>query len=218
MEITKNPELRNRIYNNIRETVTTDRSGIHLSDLIYCSRKAYFRKLGLAPPPSDELCTLWMTGFAFQAYMFPKDKEIPVVIDSINCTPDLPSGIEVKSTRASLRKFDLNNVTQYKRQILGYCKALGKLEYDLVVLFVCGDYAPPFPKVDCWHIVTTQEEVDANWNECLLRATKILIALEKKEPPEPDCMDWEFEYCENIDMCQDTVCWRKKQMKGGKGK
>ena len=216
MIITENPVMKKQMYDNIRETVTSERTGIHLSDLIYCSRKAYFRKMGMSPPPSDVLCVLWMTGYAFQNYMFPKDEEIPITIDGINCTPDIPSGIEVKSTRMSSKRFDLDKVTQYKRQILGYCKALNKLEYDLVVLFVCGNYAPPFPDVNCWHIETTQEEVDANWNEVLQRAVKIKIALMDRVPPEPDSMDWEWEYCENIEYCQDTVCYRKKQMKGGK--
>lgn len=216
MEITKNPELRQQIYDGIRDRVTGEREGIHLSDLIYCPRKAYYRKLGLAPPPSDELCTLWMTGYAFQAYMFPNDEEIPLEVDGINCTPDVPSGVEVKSTRASSRKFDLDNVSQYKRQILGYCKALNKTEYDLVVLFACGNYAPPFPLVDCWHIVTTKEEVDANWSECLAKADILRTSLETLTPPAPDCYEWEWQWCENIQMCPDTICYRKKQLKEGK--
>lgn len=218
MIITKNDELRAQIYHNIKESVAQERSGIHLSDCIYCSRKAYFRKRGMAPPPSDELCVLWMTGYAFQAFMFPKDEEIPIQVDGINCTPDIPSGIEVKSTRSSMKKFDLDDTEQYKRQILGYCKALNQLEYDLVVLFVCGNYAPPFPDIDCWHIVASQEEVDANWSEVLQRAVSIQLALDRQEPPAPDCMTWEWEYCENVELCQDTNCWTKKQLAGTKKK
>jgi len=221
MLIVHNQELRETIYNNIRSNVVKERVGIHLSDTIYCSRKAYFRKLGLSPKPSNDLCVLWMTGYAFQAYMFPLEKEWTIIIDSINCTPDIPSGIEVKSTRMSSKKFDLDNVEQYKRQILGYCKALNKTEYDLVVFFVCGDYKPPFPSLDCWHIVATQEEIDANWRDVLNRAVKIQVGLETGIPPEPDCMDWEWERCECIELCQDTVCWRKKHIinsKGGKKK
>ncbi len=470
MIITENPELRKQVYDNIRETVCSERTGVHLSDLIYCSRKAYWRKLGMAAAPSDDLCVLWMTGYAFQAFMFPHDEEVPVVVDGVNCTPDIPTGIEVKSTRRSSRKFDLNDITQYKRQILGYCKALGKLEYDLAVLFVCGNYclhpdtrvlkadltwdslgnikvgdiligvdefplgkrgrrklryatidslapvelpsshvvlkdgrrfvasdehlwlevvasggsnwsprwtrtadlipgsklrqlappwetregydagylaasldsegdievknprrttlrvgysqvagitydrvrrlfdqfgirvsskdasikrlrtqgmdsalrllgsirperllnkfedqggvegmglpatrsiaevesilsvglypligietstgtliaeglvshnSPPFPSINCWHIETTEEEVEANWDEVLQRAVKIQLGLQNQSPPEPDCMPWEWEYCECIEYCKDTVCYRKKQMKGNKRK
>lgn len=222
MIILRNSELKERIYQNIRDTVATDRTGIHLSDLIYCSRKAYFRKLGLSPPPSDELCVMWMTGYAFQAYMFPLDEEVPLIVDGIGCTPDIPSGIEVKSTRQSSKNFDLSTNTHWKRQILGYCKALNKLEYDLVVLFVCGNYAPPFPDIDCWHIGVTQEEVDESWEEMLRRKLALEVALDSDlftgggTPPEPNCEDWEWKYCENVDMCQDTACYRRKQLKGGK--
>lgn len=157
MIITKSPELRQQIFNNIRNAVVKERTGIHLSDLLFCSRKAYFRKLGLSLQPSDELCLLWLTGYAFQAYLFPKDEETSILvggitynpngetevtIDGIVCTPDILSGIEVKSTRQSMRKFAPESMSHWTRQILGYCKALGKLEYDLVVMFVCGCLSP----------------------------------------------------------------------------
>jgi hypothetical protein len=72
--------------------------------------------------------------------MFPKDKEITTTVDGIDCTPDIPTGIEVKSTRQSMRKFTVEAMEHWKKQILGYCKSLGKTEYDLVVMFVCGNY------------------------------------------------------------------------------
>ena len=214
MIITKNDELTIQVYDRIRANVVTEREGIHLSDLIYCTRKAYFRKKGLSPSPSNELCVLWMTGFAFQAYMFPNDEEIPVSVDGITCTPDVPSGIEVKSTRQSSKKFDLNTNEHWKRQILGYCKALNILEYDLTVLFICGNYAPPFPDIDCWHIVADPMEVEQNWNEVLEKKALLEVALSADVLPISNCESWEWEYCENIDMCTDTNCWKKKQLKG----
>lgn len=216
MIILKNSEMKEIIYNNIRATMTKERTGIHLSDLIYCIRKPYFRKMGLSSLPSNELCVLWMTGYAFQAYMFPLDEEITIQVDGINCTPDILSGIEVKSTRQSSRKFSLEDMGHWKRQILGYCKALNKLEYDLVVLFLMGNYAPPFPDIDCWHIGTTVEEVEDNWQEILTKRNILEEALKIGIPPEPDCEDWEWSYCENIGMCPDTVCWRKMELKGRK--
>jgi len=213
MQITKNEKLREEIFDNIRAAVSGDRQGIHLSDLIYCTRKAYYRKQGLSPKPTNELCILWLTGFAFQAFMFPLDKEIPIMVDGIHCTPDIPTGIEVKSTRQSMRKFVPEGMHHWLKQILGYCKALNKLEYDLAVMFVCGSYSPPFPDLDCWHIQATEEEVENNWNELLIRKQRLEHALAEVNPPEPDCADWEWEYCENIDYCQDTTCYRKKQLK-----
>ena len=219
MEITKNIELRKEVLDNIRQTITGhEREGIHLSDLIYCSRKFLIRRAGLAPEPSDEQCMLFMTGFAFQAFMFPKDDEIPYIYDNIICTPDIPTGIEVKSTRRSMGKFSVWDMQHWQKQILGYCKALDKLEYDLVVLFVCGDYKPPFPNMDCWHIQATQEEVNANWAEITARRDKLLAFITSTDSVgitdvEPDCADWEWEFCENWRYCPDTTCYQKRRLK-----
>jgi hypothetical protein len=154
-----------------------------------------------------------MTGYAFQAYMFPLDEEISQVIDGISCTPDIHRGIEVKSTRQSSKYFDLHENQAWQIQILGYCKALGKLEYDLVVLFLMGNYSPPFPKVDCWHIATTQEEVDKNWDMVTDRRDTLIQSLLENKPPEPDCFNWEYEYCDFIELCTDSECYRKHQLK-----
>lgn len=149
-------------------------------------------------------------------YMFPYDREIPQIRDGIRCTPDVVRGIEVKSTRQSSRKFDLMGMEHWKRQALGYCKVLNKLEYDFVVFFVCGNYAPPFPDFDCWKIIAEPEEVEENWRWILERRDRLEEALRLQTPPEPDCMDWEWDYCENIDYCEDTSCFQKKRLKGGK--
>lgn len=218
MIITKNPELRKQVFDTVRNNVVSEREGTHISDLLYCLRKSYFRKKGLSPEPTDEQCMLWITGYAFQAYLFPVDKEISQVVDNIWCTPDIPTGIEVKSTRQSSKRFDLDSMEHWKAQILGYCKALGKLEYDLVVLFLQGNYSPPFPNLDCWHIQTTQEEVDDNWGEFLFKAFQLEVALKENIPPEPTCADWEWGYCESIELCPDTVCYRKMQLKKGSKK
>jgi hypothetical protein len=219
MIYTKNSELREHVLQNIRNTVTKNREGIHLSDCIYCIRKAYFRKMEIAPPASDKTCLLWCTGYAFQAYLFPLDIEATVIVDGISCTPDITRGIEVKSTRLSLAKFDPAEQEAYNRQILGYCKALHVLDYDLVVMFVAGDYKPPFPSLDCWHIEATEEEVENNWNLVKGNADTIRWSLQMGVVPQPTCMDWEWEHCECIDLCQDTLCYRRKYLgkaKGGK--
>jgi hypothetical protein len=216
MIVTNSPEMRTHILDSIRARMVQEREGIHLSDLIYCSRKAYWKKQHMQPTPGDDLCILWMTGYAFQSYMFPLDEEITQVIDGISCTPDIHRGIEVKSTRQSSKYFNLHENQAWQIQILGYCKALDKLEYDLVVLFLMGSYAPPFPRVDCWHITTTQEEVDTNWVMVTKRRDILINALLTVTPPEPDCFDWEWKYCDFIDLCTDTVCYRKHLLKKDK--
>lgn len=216
MLITKNPFLNDQIYDNIRKEVDTERTGIHVSDLSLCLRKAYYRKKGLSPPPTKETCLLWATGYAFQAFMFPKEIEIPVIVDGIHCTPDISSGIEVKSTRQSSKKFSLETMGHWNIQILAYCKALNTLEYDLSVIFLMGNYAPPFPLLDSWHIETTEEEVESNWVYLLERKELLETALKNNIAPEPLCAPWEGKYCENIHLCKETPCYRSRKL-GAKG-
>lgn len=214
MKITNDPSLRQQVYDNVRAQVVKDRPGIHVSDLIYCTRKAYYRRLGLSPQPGDDTTILWLTGYAFQEYMYPLDEEIPIICDGIICTPDIARGIEVKTTRSSMSRFDPYSMGHWHRQILAYCKALDRLEYDLVVLFICGNYSPPFPALDCWHIQVTQEEVDSNWEQLLARKQLLEKALWEKMIPDPNPEDWEGNFCESVDLCQDTPCHRRKKLKG----
>ena len=75
---------------------------------------------------------------------------------------------------------------------------------------------PPFPDLDCWHLGFTQEEIDSNWRAIKDKEAILLKALELGIPPEPDCDDWEWKYCENIEHCTDTACYRKKTIRGRK--
>lgn len=135
-----NPELVQQIYNKIAERIVKERKGIHLSDLDLCLMKSYHRKMGYSPPPSPQQLCLYISGFAFQEYLFKNSNEQEIVVDGVSCTPDVLPGIEVKSTRASMKKFKPEDMDHWVRRILGYCKALNRTEFDLVVFFTAGDY------------------------------------------------------------------------------
>ncbi len=136
-----NQDLIEEIYNKIRDRLGREpREGIHLSDLTLCLMKSFHRKRGYSPPPTREQLALFISGFAFQEYLFKNSNNAPVVLDGIHCTLDVLPGIEVKSTRQSMKRFKPEEMGHWERQILGYCKTLERTEFDLVVFFVCGDY------------------------------------------------------------------------------
>jgi hypothetical protein len=214
MNFTVNDKLTQDVYKGIYDRIVKDRSGIHVSDLCLCLRKTYFRKMKMAPAPTKEQSLLWATGFAIQQYLYPSP-EVTLTVDGIDCTPDIAlPGIEVKSTRKSMKKFTPDEYDHWTVQILAYCKAMNILEYDLLVFFVCGNYAPPFPDLGAWHGVTTQEEVDQNWQNLLMKKFFLEAAFNKQRPPELACnYSWEWEYCECIELCQDTDCYKRKKLK-----
>ena len=206
MEIKANTQLYDTILNSLRDKFK-DRQGIHLSDLIFCLRKAYFRKMLESPPATEEQLMLFATGFAFQSWMFPgQEKEYE--LDGIKCSPDA-HGIEFKTTRASIAKFNVWDMEHWLRQIKGYCKVLELIEFDLVVLFLMGSYKPPFPTLGTpFHLIFTQQEINDNWAYMLNRKSILEYALTMSIPPVQHTeMDWEGKFCAHKELqCKDFNC------------
>jgi len=106
--------------------------------------------------------------------------------DGITGSPDgvLPSPveglilIEDKCTWTSLRK-PVEERWLWLCQIKAYCHMLGTLVANLRVLYVCGDYKPPFPQYRKYRITFSRLEIQENW-EMILRH-KNLMEKEKEE-------------------------------------
>lgn len=214
-----NEELKTRLLDLVRAKVVKERTGIHLSDLDLCLRKAYFRIKKIAPEPSDQQCLLYISGLAFQSFLLPTEEEV-LTVDGINCSPDYIDAeglIEVKSTRQSSKKFHPEGMVHWTRRILGYMKALGLLEANLVVFFTAGDWSPPFPQLLCWKATTTLTERETNWIGILNRKATLEYALEDGIPPSYDYTEtWEGEYCElPLELCPECVGKRKARLKEG---
>lgn len=72
---------------------------------------------------------------------------------------------ELKTTSKSLRRMgNLSGEWLWLAQCKGYAKAQKALIVYLHVLFLCGDYSYPItPKLVCWRIEFTQDEIDESW-------------------------------------------------------
>ena len=159
--------------------------GIHGYDLIFCNYKFKFRSEKKNPPVDDRTLLLYWMGHAFQYFLVPSKIEniFPsfvfsepkeYVLDGVPLTPDIVNlkldkitlalG-ELKTTRANKDKFSPQESPHYLEQIINYCKVLDLLDGALIVLFICGNYAPPFPSLKSWHIWFTKKEVNENWEK-----------------------------------------------------
>lgn len=96
------------------------------------------------------------------------------VVDGIAMTPDatrldeLITLEEYKATYKSEGKLkNADDLTAYfwewDCQIPAYLNAIGSLEADLFVLWLCGNYAPMKPKAMRYHLTYTEEEVRQRW-------------------------------------------------------
>lgn len=222
MEVQFDPEFRAEILNRIRTKYkfTEQRSEIHLSDLIYCITKAYWKKT-VGIPVSDEEVLLWAIGLGLEEVLLEdgtnRNRPEPVVLNGIVLSPDHISGealAELKSTRMQFSKGALEPSRGWPegwiKQMKGYQLAavVGVIPgaeadyYKLAVLQVIG------AGLEARRFYFSQEELDELWAWVEKRRDVLKKALEVKRPPEPFAFtdsgrqdDWQCKNCSMQLMC-----------------
>ena len=88
--------------------------------------------------------------------------------------------------------------------MMGGCYMTEKTEYDLIILYLMGNYSPPFPDIYAETIQFEKSELERNWN--MIMANKAILdgAISSGTPPAPfiNCYDWECKYCRYNLVCQ----------------
>lgn len=194
------------VIDEILKRFQKERTGIHLSDLDLCLKKAYYRRLH-PQPITPKQGIMYAIGYGVQEYLWPGE-EVPLVVDGINCSPDSYKGNEVKTTRASMKNFDPLK-PHWLLRIKGYCKALGITKYLLSVIFLLPS------ELLTWEFHFTPEEIEENWKEVLMRRDILKLALETNSPPIPDFhQDWECKkYCECTGFCLNNITQGRKEVR-----
>lgn len=230
MDRVENPQIIRQALNNLQAGYQDDsrRDCIHLTDLIYCLTRSWFDKR-YPLPPTDEEVLLFALGWGLQKVLVPEDQEAEEIIcDGIHLSPDFMSigGVlaELKTTRQSSRR--KNESKQYEpspfseswvEQMKGYCYAQKLVDYgpgsrmlelgssyDLLVLHMMGNYAPPFPSLVGWRVTFTPEELKEFWTYMLERKVILDAAIETEMPPDPFTAnkEWECGNCRYASRCQ----------------
>lgn len=178
------------------------RTGVHVSDLLYCLRKTYFRRV-YDIPVTDRMQLLFAIGYSMHNYLHPGQGEESVEVDGIICSPDnTGEAEEIKTTRSNSDRFTPEDMPHWIQQMMAYCKALKTTTYKLMVYFICGNYKPPFPTLRTFEYKFSAKEIEDNWNWLLKRRDILLKALEDEKPPARDCEPWECKECEAIGYCE----------------
>src|SRR3990167_9563834 len=237
--IVEDLDARERVVAELRQRLKLDkpREGIHVSDLIYCLRKAWvLRRLGqdraavLGETP-DEQALVFIIGHSHEAlFTKPQLPGGPAERDGITGTTDCFwwwDGLvgEWKSTRASAKKTP-EEMQHYLAQVAAYCAITETTEARLAILHIMGDYwhhtqegreegRGPSAMLRIWNLRFTQEELDAFWAERLERRDR--LHLEEMPPLESDVSpswdEWECGYCpvrQLID-CPGGETWQAEQ-------
>jgi len=218
MRRVENPELKRKILNHLADLykIKEVREPNHLSSYIYCRTKGFFDQKQ-AIEPTDEEVMLFAIGYGLQDVLTPKDARAELYeFEGIIYRPDMTMTKgefeklqELKTTRKSARDhyIDERISVTWLAYMMGGCRIRNTNQYDLVVLYLMGNYAPPFPQLYADTFYFTDEEIEENWQT--IKANKKVLddALADNKPPTPfaHCYDWECKNCRYKLLCETLV-------------
>lgn len=217
MIVTENPAAFSELIrraNAYNQSLHPRVEGLHVSDLIYCRRKAFYRKMArlaslkTGVPMPDEYDTdtlvMFMLGHGYHALLEQGIDERKVVIPTpyalVHGTIDgevRPDGSphEFKTTRASSNK-PIQEVQHYIEQVASYCLGLGTDHAQLTVIYINGGYnkngSGMKPTGKTFDLEFTTQEL-LNWQRELEHRAYDLVS--GRIPSLPCHRTWECGYC-----------------------
>ncbi len=185
------------------------RESNHLSSYVTCRTRSFLDQKQTAEPTDQEVM-LFSLGYALQDVLTPPDANAPLIDKhGILYRPDMILSNrlnEVKTTRKSAKYHFMDDAlpVTWVEYMLGGCYMAEKVEYDLIILYMMGDYSPPFPQVYAETIRFDLLEIEDNWLKLVANKEVLDSALASGIPPEPflNCYDWECKYCRYNLVCQ----------------
>ena len=211
MKRVDNPELKRKLLDHLASLykIKEVRESNHLSSYITCRTRSFLDQKGTAEP-TDEEVMLFALGYGLQDVLTPKDASAPVIEKcGILYRPDMILSTrlnEIKTTRKSAKYHYLDNSlpATWIDYMLGGCYMADTNEYDLVILYMMGNYSPPFPDVYAETEYFEDEEIETNWQKVMEHKEVLDKAIADGVPPEPykHCYDWECKYCRHKLVCQ----------------
>jgi len=179
------------------------RGEIHVSDLVYCLREAYWRKIDPAPPTEKQL-SFYVDGArrhkALQVLLEARC-EVPVSRWGIHGTVDmlLDGPVEIKTTRAR------RSLPSHYFKQLGYYAVLTRSQRGSLIVHRLNS-EPPW---EFYRIKWSQAELEALATEMRNRASLLRKALKQRDPrtlspPGPD-MAWKCRSCRYRNRCREET-------------
>jgi len=202
MKMKRDKEMERMILDKILKK-RTDRE-IHVTDLVYCLRKAYFRLKDVKADIPDSKRLLFTAGRAHHEILeVLKDKEVPVKVYDIKGTIDMVKHrevcgayvpIEIKTTRGKTIQ------PHWIIQLGFYCTMLNTYTGYLVVFYLIN------PRLEAYKCEFTDEELDNFLNIMLKRKEILQKALEENKPPSKSYIGFEGEcrHCEFRKICKEV--------------
>lgn len=206
MQIQRNEKREVEIFNRIRESfIKKDKernNNIKLSDLLR-PRQAFYQKM-FPMPPTDLEINYWVIGRGHEDVMHrvaelnkPESKIWNGIYYGIDFQIDnIP--IEMKTRRGYLAKDgeEIKKYESYIEQLIGYCACESILNGELWVwsLLEKTDSFRSAPKMVCYNVDFSQEEIDIEQKRLLYTKEQLIKALAgdvKALEDFPSCPEWQ---------------------------
>ena len=155
---------------------------------------------------------LWVTGLGLERVLIEGRRAPKIEYDGILMSPDFDFSFgpgELKTTRQSSKRGLAGDYPlTWHQQFMGYLKGrleTGIMEYDgrgratmtLTVLYLMGNYSPPFPQLLSWDLSYNREEIETNW--LALSTRRGWYKKYEEQDKRPDAFhwnqDWECDGC-----------------------
>lgn len=167
MNITPDPEFKAKLLEKIAQREFSERTGTHITDLLYCLNKQAMRRLSPKPNSAGQLL-LFSLGWSTQRWLTGKDEDEPErEVDGVKVTLDAVdegNPWELKATYQANTKPIEENIA-WVRQVMAQCYVTGTKVAHLSRLEIMGNwkwvYKPKTP-VKLAEIIATFGE---NWEE-----------------------------------------------------
>jgi len=223
--IKRDEDFEERMATHILRKMRGRRSGIHVTDLLYCLDKAYYRAVTpdeeIRPiEVQDALVLLMGAGHhgmieGMEGFIDEHKATWAGITGSADMYSPTEGPVELKTTRAGSKKFDrdglLKHAPHYVEQLKAYCLMRGVAKGRIVVFHLMGNYSyPSRPEMRAYSVEFTKTELAQLGRELRQRKNILEEAKQRGEPPmSGPRYGWECDRCEYRDRCK----WRSENDK-----
>jgi len=203
VDIKENLIARRKVLEALKKRFSRKRKGWHVSDLITCPRRVYFREIGEYEFMQDERVLLYTAGIAHHDLLeYLPLREIPVEKDGIRGTIDLIGDrvTEIYTTRASSKKSPEEFILKIE-QLKSYLCMAGETEGDLMILFLMGDYANRTPDIKVYTMSCSKDELEEHWRKIVKRKNMLEYCIKNRKMPEEMGEGWMCKNCGYKHIC-----------------
>jgi len=215
MRFYRDPQIERELLDRLKKKYLTERTGTHVSTLIYCLTKGYFDMTDPLPPTDTEMI-LFSVGFALEEVIL-RDEDSPVpeplVLAGIHMSRDYVDtiqgqGLDLKTTRmypGTDGEPKRGWSEGWKKQFMAYALAMESAKYlgdDSVELPETFSYGVAIIYISAAELAAgtltfTQQEVMDNWDYLLGRKEVYEAYIKADTVPTPFQWneDWECKNC-----------------------